>query len=200
MDKVIEQLLTNNKQWAEQFFTENEALAKELSEGQSPKHLWFGCSDSRVPANIITGMAPGDLFVHRTIANQAQVADVGVSATLEYAVGVLKVEHIIICGHYSCGGVLAALNDYDEGKLGQWIEPIKAIKQDHLAELEALDDAKAHDRLCELNVTQQVEALSHCEVVKQAWANNQPLAIHGLIYDLKQGRLTDLGVSVNGPK
>ena len=192
-------LLDNNKKWADQKRASDPAFFDRLAEGQSPDYLWLGCADSRVPASQIVGLEPGELFTHRNVANLASSGDMNFQSVLQYAVLALKVKHIIVCGHYGCGGVLAALeNQQNGGTLDAWLEPVRAISRTHKETLAAISDPKERwNRLCELNVQAQVNQLSHTPTVQTAWANQQPLTIHGWVYALADGTIRDLSISCN---
>ena len=168
-----------------------------LSSQQAPEYLWIGCADSRVPANEIVGLAPGELLVHRNVANVVVHADLNCLSVMQFAVDVLKVEHIIVCGHYGCGGVRAALRDDRLGLVDNWLRHVQDVRWKYQVELDRLPtEQKQHDRLCELNVNEQVVNVSQTTVVRDAWMRGQPLSVHGWIYDLHDGLLRDLGVSV----
>jgi carbonic anhydrase len=169
---------------------------KKLSEGQSPAYLWIGCSDSRVPANEITGTSAGEVFVHRNIANMVIHSDMNLLSVLDYAVNVLKVKHVIVCGHYGCGGVKAALGNANIGLIDNWIRHIKDVYRFHYHELDAIEDEKAKfDRFVELNVIEQVMDLAKTSIVQNAWKNGQNLWIHGWVYNIQDGLVKDLGVN-----
>jgi carbonic anhydrase len=171
---------------------------QKLAAQHAPDYLWIGCSDSRVPANEIVGLLPGELFVHRNVANIVYPADLNCLSVVEYAVDVLKVKDIIVCGHYGCGGVKAALDHLTHGLIDNWLTKIKDIYVRHHAEIEALKTEKERvNRMCELNVIEQVDALSHTTIVQDAWRCGQRLTIHGLIYGLQDGLIKDLGVGVS---
>jgi carbonic anhydrase len=194
--KFLPQLFDNNRAWAERIKLEDPAYFERLSHAQTPEYLWIGCADSRVPANEIVGLGPGELFVHRNIANLVPPFDANVHSVLQYAVEVLKVKHIIVCGHYGCGGVLAALRDWSGLPLENWLAHVRAVYRAHKNELDAAASEEARwRRLCELNVMAQVHAVREAEVVKQAWRKDQPVMVHGWIYDLKEGLLQDLDLS-----
>jgi carbonic anhydrase len=168
-----------------------------LSRQQAPQYLWIGCSDSRVPANQIVGLLPGEMFVHRNVANVVVHTDLNCLSTIQFAVEVLRVGHIIICGHYGCGGVLSALRDDKLGLIDNWLRHIQDIRWKHQTQLDALETEKhRHNRLCELNVIEQVVNVSQTTVVRDAWARGQALAVHGWIYDIGDGLLRDLGICV----
>ena len=169
-----------------------------LAEQQAPQYLWIGCSDSRVPANQIVGLLPGEMFVHRNVANLVVHADLNCLSAIQFAVDVLKVRHIIVCGHYGCGGVLAALRDERIGLCDNWLRHVQDVRAKHRLQIDSLStEQQQHARLCELNVIEQVANVSQTTVVRDAWAGNQALAVHGWIYDLSDGLLRDLEVSVS---
>lgn len=171
-----------------------------LSAQQAPQYLWIGCADSRVPANEIVGLAPGEMFVHRNVANVVVHADLNCLSVLQFAVEVLRVEHVIVCGHYGCGGVRAALRDDRLGLIDNWLRHVQDVRWKHQAELEEIPtEEERHHRLCELNVIEQVINVSQTTIVRDAWARQQPLEVHGWIYDLRDGLLRDLEVSTFHP-
>jgi carbonic anhydrase len=191
----LPELFRNNVAWAAARAEEDPEFFTRLSDVQAPAHLWIGCSDSRVPANEIVGLDSGELFVHRNIANVVDASDENCHAVVQYAVDVLKVEHIIVCGHYGCGGVLAALGPAVEAPLDGWLDRIRGVAGRHassLAEIE--DEVGTWRRLCELNVAAQVDGLAGFQVVQSAWDRGQNLVLHGWIYELQDGLLRDLGV------
>jgi len=197
---LFERLLASNQQWAAERLLADPGFFERLSAVQDPDILWIGCSDSRVPANQITGLQPGEVFVHRNIANVVPREDVNSSSVIQYAVNALNIRHIVVCGHYGCGGVHAAMGDHLDDPLEFWIEHIRRVRQQYLAELNALpSDAARWRRLCELNVLTQVQNLARVRTVQNAWANGQALAIHGWIYDIGDGLLKDLGASIEAP-
>jgi len=168
-----------------------------LSRQQAPRYLWIGCADSRVPANQIVGLLPGEMFVHRNVANVVVHTDLNCLSSIQFAVEVLKVEHIIVCGHYGCGGVAAALRDDKLGLIDNWLRHIQDVRLKHRVSLDALAiESQRHDRLCELNVIEQVVNVSQTTVVRDAWTRGQMLAVHGWIYGLRDGLIRDLGMSV----
>jgi carbonic anhydrase len=196
MEKSYNALLENNKAWATLKRNNNPDFFKELSEGQSPQHLWIGCSDSRVPANEITGTNPGEIFVHRNIANMVVHSDMNMLSVLSYAVDVLKVKHIIVCGHYGCGGVIAAMGNKQYGLIDNWLRHIKDVYRYHHIELDAItDEAERSRRFVELNVIEQVHDLGKTSIVQNAWNRQQPVHIHGWVYDINDGIINDLGVT-----
>lgn len=195
----IEKLFENNREWARRQAEADPLFFSRLSKLQTPKLLWIGCSDSRVPANEILGLAPGEVFVHRNVGNLVINTDMNCLSVIQYAVEVLKIEHIIVCGHYGCGGVGAACENVQRGLIDNWLRNIKDIYADHKEELERIDGAAARaDRLCELNVLAQVRNVCHTTIVQNAWARGQDLAVHGFIYRLSDGLLHDLSTQVAG--
>lgn len=193
----IQNLLSNNRAWSAQAQADDPDFFKRLVTQQSPQYLWIGCADSRVPANQVTGLAPGEVFVHRNIANVVVNTDINCLSVLQYAVEVLNVTDVIVCGHYGCGGVRAALSGKRFGLIDNWLRNIKDVASRHSAELDGLDDEARVDRLCELNVTQQVANLCRTTIVQGAWAAGASLTVHGLIYGLADGRLKEMGVAVD---
>jgi carbonic anhydrase len=191
-------LLANNRQWATQQTQRDPAFFERLCSAQKPDYLWIGCADSRVPANEIVGLAPGEIFVHRNIANVVVPDDTNCGAVVQYAVEVLLVRHIIVCGHYGCGGVEAALGRPLHGALDRWVQHIRQVASAHTMELQRLPDPVSRwRRLCELNVAAQVRSVSRIPHVREAWHRGQPLAVHGWIYDLRDGLLRDLKVGIS---
>ena len=196
---ALAHLLENNRRWAAQRSAESPTYFETLSKGQDPDVLWIGCADSRVPATQIVGLQPGELFVHRNVANLAQNTDASAQCVVAYAVNELKVDHIIVCGHYGCGGVQAALGPTQPWDVERWIQPIRSIRTRHQAALEALAPDARWRRLCELNVEAQVSSLSHNAVVRDAWRRGHNLVVHGWMYDLADGLLRDLDVDAARP-
>jgi carbonic anhydrase len=195
----LTKLFDNNRNWAAAQLAADAKFFERLAEQQTPKFLWIGCSDSRVPANQILGLKPGEVFVHRNVANLVVHTDMSCLSVMQFAVEVLKIQHIIVCGHYGCGGVHAACGTKQFGLIDNWLRYIKDIYTRHKADLEAINDLKARgDRLCELNVVEQVKNVCHTTIVQNAWAAGQPLSVHGLIYSLQDGLLRDLAVRVTG--
>jgi carbonic anhydrase len=192
-DTTLNNLFQNNRAWSEQMTQEDANFFKRLSAQQAPKYLWIGCSDSRVPANEIVGLLPGELFVHRNVANLVVHTDLNCLSVIQFAVEILKVEHIIVCGHYGCGGVRSVIDKRDLGLVTNWLRHLADIAEKYPAVLEALpnDDARAQ-RLCELNVVEQVRNVCQSTVVQSAWKEKQPLVVHGWVYSLKDGLLQDL--------
>ncbi len=188
----IDQLIKNNAIWAQKMRESDPDFFARLANQQKPRYLWIGCSDSRVPANQITGLPPGEVFVHRNVANVVQESDFNVLAVLQYAVDVLKVTNIIVCGHYGCGGVQAALENIRHGIIDNWLAPIRNLTRVHKSELNSLENNQRLDRLCELNVLSQARHVARTTIVEDAWERGQALAIHSWIYRLDQGILTPL--------
>jgi carbonic anhydrase len=196
---ALEKLLDMNKAWAKKTAQQQPELFTTIAEQQTPKYLWIGCSDSRVPANEIVGLLPGELFVHRNIANLIKHVDFNCQSVIQYSVEVLKVEHIIVCGHYGCGGVKAALENTNAGITDYWLRSVKDTAVLHREELMAITDQDARlSRMCELNVAAQVANLANSKIVQSAWQNNQKLEIHGWIYGIKDGLVKDLNLSHKG--
>lgn len=194
----LEELFENNRKWAEQVNAEDPHFFESLAHQQSPKYLWIGCADSRVPANEIIGLKPGEVFVHRNVANLVMHTDFNCLSVVEYAVKVLNVEHILITGHYGCGGVQAALVEHDMGLIDNWLHSVSVLAKKHRPFLEAApSEADRIDRLCELNVLEQVRILCENSLIRHAWARGQPLSVHGCIYGLRDGLLHDLGISIS---
>jgi carbonic anhydrase len=197
--RVLSHLFANNRAWAAERTREDPDFFRRLSRQQAPQYLWIGCSDSRVPANQIVGLLPGEMFVHRNVANVVVHADLNCLSTIQFAVEVLRVGHVIVCGHYGCAGVLAALRDEKLGLVDNWLRHVQDVRWKHRAQLDALDtEAERHTRLCELNVIEQVVNVSQTTVVRGAWARGQAVAVHGWIYGLQDGLLRDLGMCVTG--
>ncbi|MBS1507941.1 MAG: carbonate dehydratase [Bacteroidetes bacterium] len=196
--KSYERLLQQNKAWVEQMNSEDKFFFKKLSEAQKPEFLWIGCSDSRVPANQITGTIPGEVFVHRNIANMVVHTDMSMLSVLDYAVNVLEVKHVVVCGHYGCGGVLAAMANKQIGLIDNWIRHIKDVYRMHQDELERISDIKARqDRFIELNVIEQVYDLGKTSIIQNAWQKRGGPIVHGWVYDIGNGLIKDLKVSMN---
>lgn len=199
--KSYDQMLLRNKAWVMQKNTEDKDFFSRLAAIQKPEFLWIGCSDSRVPANEITGTNPGEVFVHRNIANMVVHSDMNLLSVLSYAVEVLKVKHVIVCGHYGCGGVLAAMGNKQYGLIDNWLRHIKDVYRYHHKELDAISDSTQRGkRFVELNVIEQVHDLGKTSIVQNAWKSKQPLHIHGWVYDLKDGLIKDLGVNFTSTK
>jgi len=192
----LERLLKSNKEWAEKINQENPDFFKNLSKQQNPEYLWIGCSDSRVPANQIVGLMPGEVFVHRNVANQVIHSDLNCLSVVQFAVEVLKVKHIIVTGHYGCGGVHAAYDDSRHGLVDNWLSHVKDVYYKHMDEISKLEPDAARDRLCELNVVEQVRNLARTTVVRDAWRTGQELVLHGFVYGLNNGLINDLGIDI----
>ena len=195
--RTLKHLFTQNREWAKAISTRDPLFFQKLSQQQAPEYLWIGCADSRVPANEIVGLLPGEMFVHRNVANLVIHTDFNCLSVIEFAVSVLQVKHIIVCGHYNCGGVHAALHDRKLGLIDNWLRHLRDVQQRHRAELDAIADVDARvDRLCELNVAEQVVNVCQTTMVQAAWEQGRGLAVHGWIYSLKDGLLRDLNVGV----
>ncbi|MFT6898312.1 MAG: carbonic anhydrase [Paraglaciecola sp.] len=193
----IEQLLENNKNWSESMREAEPGFFDKLEKRQKPEYLWIGCSDSRVPANQLLGLVPGDIFVHRNVANLVVHTDFNCLSVLQYAVDVLKVKHVIVCGHYGCGGIEAALQDQQLGLIDNWLGHIKDIAHNHKEELGTLDNQQRAARLCELNALEQAQNIRRSNIVKDALKRGQDLTIHSWIYSLRNGRIKDLAREQN---
>ena len=201
MEKTYKRLLSNNKRWVVKQLRTDPNFFEDLAKGQQPEYLWIGCSDSRVPANQITGTTPGEMFVHRNIANMVVHSDMNMLSVLSYAVEVLKVKHIIVCGHYGCGGVIAAMGNKQLGLIDNWLRHIKDVYRLHHLELDAItDETQRARRFVELNVVEQVIDLGKTSIVQNAWQKKQPLHIHGWVYDIHDGIIKDLDVTFTGVK
>jgi len=197
----LDHLLDNNRAWAERVSREDPGFFERLSKQQAPKYLWIGCSDSRVPANQVVDLTPGEVFVHRNIANVVVHTDLNCLSVIQFAVDVLKVEHILVVGHYGCGGVHAALHGSRLGLSDNWVRHVADVAGKHSNVLEAMGDAELqHDRLCELNALEQVSHVCQTTIVRDAWARGQKLAVHGWVYTLRDGRVHDLGLDVAAPE
>ena len=196
---MLDHLKQNNRRWAEGKIAADPDFFRRLERQQAPEYLWIGCADSRVPANEIVGLDPGELFVHRNVANLAPPQDANYLSVLQFAVEVLKVKHVLVVGHYGCGGVSAAVDGQRRGLVDHWLHPIREVFDAHRAELEAISDKPARmNRLCELNVKQQVRNVASDVFVQDAWSRGQVLSVHGWVYALGNGLVTDLNVTVSG--
>jgi len=195
---MLDALFQNNRLWAESVKAQDPLFFEKLANQQSPQFLWIGCADSRVPANEIMGLLPGEVFVHRNVANLVIHTDMNCLSVLQYAVDVLKVEHILVTGHYDCGGIRATVENREFGLIDNWLRHIKDIERQHEAELHGLESQQRIDRLCELNVMAQVANVSETSIVKNAWRRNQSISVHGFIYSVKDGLLRDLGIHCAG--
>lgn len=197
--KSLKDLFHNNREWAESVRSDDPGFFETLANQQSPEYLWIGCSDSRVPANQIVGLLPGEVFVHRNVANMVVHTDFNCLTVLQYAIEMLKIKHVIVVGHYNCGGVQAAYENADNGMIDNWLRNIKDVQHAHRERINELEDEEARvDLLCELNVMTQVANVCHTSIAQNAWARGQTLEVHGWIYSLKDGLLQDLGCTVNG--
>jgi carbonic anhydrase len=197
---MIQRLIENNRAWSEARTHVDPGFFARLEKQQAPEYLWIGCADSRVPANEIVGLDPGELFVHRNVANLAPPQDANYLSVLQFAVEVLKVRHILVVGHYGCGGVAAAVDGQRHGLIDHWLHPIRETCAKHSAELDACPDQKARlNRLCELNVKRQVVNVASDIILRDAWRRGQPVAVHGWVYSLSNGLVTDLKVDIDGP-
>ena len=194
---MLDDMKANNRAWAARKVAADPGFFRRLEGQQAPKYLWIGCSDSRVPANEIVGLDPGELFVHRNVGNLAPPQDANYLSVLQFAVDVLKVEHVLVVGHYGCGGVAAAVDGRRRGLVDHWLHPIREVAHEHRGELGAIGEPQRRlDRLCELNVRRQVKNVASDVFVKDAWARGQPLHVHGWVYSLATGVITDLAASV----
>jgi carbonic anhydrase len=197
----LQQLFDNNARWAEAIKEEDPTFFEKLAKQQTPEYLWIGCSDARVPANEIVGLLPGDLFVHRNVANVVLHTDLNCLSVIQFAVDVLKVKHILVTGHYGCGGVRASMRDDQLGLIDGWLRTIRDLYYDHREHISSFPGEEAQvDRLCELNVIQQVANVSHTSIVQNAWHRGQPLSVHGCIYGIKDGIWKDLNVTISSPE
>jgi len=195
---TIKHLFENNKKWADKITAENPQFFQSLSEQQSPEYLWIGCSDSRVPANQLLGMPPGEIFVHRNIANQVIHTDLNCLSVIQYAVDTLKVKHIIVCGHYMCGGISAAFDNKSHGLIDNWLRHIQDVYRFNKDKLDVVtDENERMNLMCDLNVIEQVANVCNTTILRNAWHNKQDVTVHGLVYNLHDGILKDLKVSVN---
>jgi carbonic anhydrase len=195
----LKQLLEQNRVWAASIKASDPDFFQTLAKQQSPRFLWIGCSDSRVPATQLVGLAPGDMFVHRNVANVVVHTDFNCLSVMQYAVDVLKVEHIIICGHHSCGGVKAAMENSQLGLIDNWLRHVQDVVHEHEELLASIEDKRKRlDRLCELNVIEQVKNVGRTTIVQSAWQRGQEVVVHGWIYGLEDGLLRDLGVTIDG--
>lgn len=201
MENLYNQLLQNNKDWVKSKLEQDPDYFKRLSLGQSPPILWIGCADSRVPANEIIGAKPGEVFVHRNIANMVVHSDMNMLSVLDYAVNVLKVKHIIVCGHYGCGGVQAAMTNKHIGLIDNWIRHIKDVYRFHQDELNSIENEKERfNRFVELNVVEQVLDLGKTSIVQSAWESGQSVHVHGWVYDIHDGLIKDLDITLRDNK
>ena len=199
--RTLPELFENNRAWAQRITEQDPTFFQSLLAQQEPKFLWIGCSDSRVPANEIVGLKPGELFVHRNVANVVVHTDLNCLSVLQFAIDVLRVEHVIVCGHYGCGGVRAAYLRSSLGLIDNWLRHVQEVRDrhDHLIAEHVSDEARI-DRLCELNVIEQAHHVCHTTIAQNAWRRGQPLSVHGWIYDLRDGLLRDLSCTITGPE
>lgn len=197
---MLDHLKANNRAWAARKTAVDAGFFSRLERQQAPEYLWIGCADSRVPANDIVGLDPGELFVHRNVANLAPPQDANYLSVLQFAVDVLKVKHIMVVGHYGCGGVAAAVDGQRRGLVDHWLHPIREVYHDHREELEQFGEQRARlNRLCELNVIRQVRNVASDVFLQEAWARGQDICVHGWVYSLSDGLVNDLNVTVCGP-
>ena len=197
--RTLPDLFENNREWARRISQRDPGFFQSLADQQSPKYLWIGCSDSRVPANDIVGLLPGELFVHRNVANVVAHTDLNCLSVLQYAIDVLKVEHVIVCGHYGCGGVRAAYAGSSLGLIDNWLRHVQDVRERHDDDIRQVPGEEARiDRLCELNVVEQVRHVCQTTIVADAWRRRQSVSVHGWIYDLREGLLRDLRCTATG--
>ena len=197
--RTLDHLFSNNREWADRTRKSNPDFFTKLSRQQNPDYLWIGCSDSRVPANEIVGLAPGEIFVHRNIANMVIHTDLNCLSVIQYAVELLNIRDIIVCGHYGCGGVKAAMEKREHGLIDNWLRNIKDVYRYHQEQIGALENEKdKFDLLCELNVMEQVANICHTTIIQNAWKSGQEVAVHGWIYGIEDGILKDLNVRITG--
>lgn len=198
---MLDHLKTNNRQWAAGKIAADPGFFRRLESQQTPEYLWIGCSDSRVPANEIVGLDPGELFVHRNVANLAPPQDANYLSVLQFAVDVLKVQHILVVGHYGCGGIAAAVDGRRRGLVDHWLHPIREVARDHQTDLNAISDERLRlNRLCELNVMRQVHNVTTDVFLQDAWARGQDVCVHGWVYSIANGHVTDLNVTIRNGK
>lgn len=192
----LSNLFDLNRRWAQSMRAQDPAFFDKLSQQQAPEFLWIGCSDSRVPANTVVGLLPGDIFVHRNVANVVVHSDMNCLSVLQFAVDVLRVRHIIVCGHYGCSGIQAVLTRQRIGLADNWLRYVRDVQEKHHGRLDTLTASERHDRLCELNVIEQVMHVCETSIVRDAWERDQPLSVHGFIYGIQDGILHDLNTTV----
>lgn len=195
--KTISDLILNNKKWADGVKQDDSDYFNRLAQGQQPKFLWIGCSDSRVPPEKLLGLEAGDIFVHRNIANVVAPSDLNTLSVLEYAVNVLKVKHILVCGHYGCGGVMASMQKNVEGIIDNWLNHIRNVSRLHAVQLERFNGMEKVDHLCELNVLEQVKNVCNTRIVKKVWEEGNEISVHGLIFDIKNGEIKDMHTTID---
>lgn len=194
---MLEDLFRNNREWADAVKARDPEFFQKLAQQQTPQFLWIGCADSRVPANEIMGLLPGEVFVHRNVANLVVHTDMNCLSVLQYAVDVLKVKHVLVTGHYGCGGIKAALEDQEFGLIDNWLRHIKDIYRLYEAEFDDLTPQQRFDQLCEINVVEQVANVCHTTIIQNAWKRGQDVTVHGFIFSIEDGILRDLGVHFN---
>lgn len=193
---MLSDLLENNRVWAAAQVENDPGYFERLATLQRPEYLWIGCSDSRVPANVIAGLQPGEVFVHRNVANLVHPGDLNLLSVLEYAIEVLHIRHVIVCGHYGCGGIRAAMEDQPHGLVDHWLQPVRELAELHAADLDRVQDTFTRaDLLCRLSVKSQVDRLCNSTIMRSAWKRGSRIRVHGWIYGLRDGRLADLGCS-----
>lgn len=198
--KKLSHLFERNASWAAELLTRDPDFFKNLSREQNPKYLWIGCSDSRVPANEILGLECGELFVHRNVANLFPHTDFNCLSVLQYAVDYLNIEHVIVCGHYGCGGIAAAMSSHQHGLVDNWLRHVRDVYAQSKRDLEIIEDVQLrNDRLAELSVLQQVANVCHTTIVQNAWARKQTLTVHSWMYDISTGKVRDIGSAISGP-
>ena len=198
--RLLQHLFEKNRVWAAGMRKDDPSFFERQARQQTPEYLWIGCADSRVPASVIVGLDPGAMFVHRNLANVVVHTDLNCLSVVQYAVELLQVRHVIVCGHYGCGGVLAAMQHAELGLIDNWLRHLRDVYRRHEDALRALPEADRPDRFCELNVIEQVAHLCQTTIVQSAWARGQDLTVHGWVYGLNDGLLHDLGVCVDGPR
>jgi carbonic anhydrase len=197
--RTLGHLFDSNRAWSQRIREQDPRFFEQLAQQQAPSYLWIGCSDSRVPANQIVGLMPGELFVHRNVANLVVHTDLNCLSVMQFAIEVLKVKHVIVCGHYGCGGVKAALQGERLGLVDNWLRHVLDVLDKHQHRLKGLAPAESHDRLCEVDIIEQVLNVCETSIVRDAWASQQPLAVHGWIYSIHDGLLRDLHMTITQP-
>jgi carbonic anhydrase len=196
--RELKHIFENNQHWAEKRLAQDPDYFMRTSRSQAPPYLWIGCSDSRIPANEVVGLDAGEVFVHRNVANMFIHTDFSALSVLEFAVDVLKVQHVIVCGHYGCGGIKAAMETRQVGLLDNWLRHVRDVQATHRAELESIDDlGQRYNRLAELNTLVQARNVCHSSIIQSAWARKQPVTVHGWVYDLRSGLLNDLDCCIS---
>ena len=199
MPNPLQHLLDNNRRWAADTTSRDPDFFRRLSGQQAPEYLWIGCADSRVPANEIVGLDPGELFVHRNVANVVVHTDLNCLSVLQFAIDVLQIRHVIVCGHYGCGGIRAAMEKDSHGLIDNWLRHVQDVARAHEVKLDAMPDFDSRvDKLCELNVIDQVQNVARTTIVQDAWRRGHAVQLHGWVYGLKDGLITDLGIQISG--